>query len=52
MDLGVALPRSRHLVGLPPSSYPHPLGEGPRQSGRTMSHVDSHTMGDYSEDIS
>ena len=51
MDLGVAIFHSRHLVGLSPSTSPPPLGEIPRQSRRTMSHIDSHTMGDSSEGI-
>ena len=50
MDSGAVPRHSHHLVGLPPSTYPPPLGEGPTQS-RTMSHIDSHTMGDQSEDI-
>ena len=51
MDSG-AVPRHSHrLAGLPPSTYPPPLGEGPRQSRWTMSHIDSHTMGDHLEDI-
>ena len=52
MDSGAAPFHSRHLAGLPPSTSPPPLGEGPRQSRRTMSHIDSHTMRDHSEDIS
>ena len=43
--------RSRRLAGLPPSTSPPPLGEGPRLSRRTMSHTDSHTMEDHSETI-
>ena len=52
MDSGAVPRRSRHLAGLPPSTDPPPLGEGPRQSRRTTSHFDSHTMGDHSEDTS
>ena len=51
MDLGVAPRRSHCLAGLPPSNSPLPLGERPRQSRRTMSHIDSHTMGDFAEGI-
>ena len=50
MDSGAVPHRSRRLAGLPPSTDPPPLGEGPRQSRRTVSHIDSHTMGDHSED--
>ena len=52
MDSGKVPCHSCHLEGLPPSTYPPPLGEGPRQSRRTMSHIDSHTMGDHLEDTS
>ena len=51
MDSGAVSRRSHRLAGLPPSTSPPPLGEGPRQSRRTMSHIDSHTMGDCLEDI-
>ena len=51
MDSGAVPHRSCHLAGLPPSTSSPPLGEGPRQSRRTMSHIDSHTMGDSSEGI-
>ena len=51
MDSGIALPRSRRLVGLPPSTYPPPLGERNIQSGQTTSHFDSRTMGDHKDDI-
>ena len=51
MDLGAAPRHSRHLAGLPPSTYPPPLGERHRQSRRTTSHIDSHTMGDSSKGI-
>jgi len=48
-----AVPRHSHrLAGLPPSTSPPPLGERPRQSRKTISHIDSHTMGDHSEDTS
>ena len=43
--------RSRRLAGLSPSNSPPLLGEGPRLSRRTMSHIDSHTMADHSETI-
>ena len=46
-----AVPRRYHrLAGLLPYTSP-PLGERPRQSKRTMSHIDSHTMGDHLEGI-
>ena len=51
MDSGAALRRSRLLAGLPPSTSPPPLGERNRQSGRTTSHTDSHTMGDHEDEI-
>ena len=51
MDSSAVSCRSRHLAGLPPSTSPPPLGERPRQSRWTMSHIDSHTMGDSSEGI-
>ena len=51
MDSGVAPRRSRHLAGLLPSTSPPPLGERDRQSRRTTSHIDSHTMGDHMEGI-
>ena len=48
-----AVPRHSHcLAGLLPSTSPPPLGEGPRQSRRTISHIDPQTMGDHSEDTS
>ena len=43
---------SRHLAGLSPSVSPPPLGEETRQSRRTTSHFDSHTMGDHENEIS
>ena len=47
-----AVPRcSRRLAGLLPSISPPPLGERPRQSRRTILHIDSHTMGDHLEGI-
>ena len=47
-----AVPRcSCHLAGLSPSTSPPPLGEKPRQSRWTISHIDSHTMGDHIEGI-
>ena len=51
MELGAVPRHYRHLAGLPPSTSPPPLGEGPRLSRRTMSHTDSHTMEDHSETI-
>ena len=51
MDSSVVPHYSHHLAGLPPSTSPPHLGERPRQSRRTMSHIDSHTMGDHLEDI-
>ena len=51
MDSSAVPRRSRLLVGLPPSTSPPPLGEGPRLSKQTMSHTDSHTMEDHSETI-
>ena len=51
MDSGAAPRRSRRLPGLLPSTSPPPLGEIPRQSRRTISHIDSHTMGDHLEGI-
>ena len=52
MDSSAVPRRSRRLAGLLPSTSPPPLGEGPRQSRQTMSHIDSHTMGDHSDDTS
>ena len=51
MDSGAALHRSRHLAGLMPFTSPLPLGERNRLSGRTTSHIDSHTMGDHEDEI-
>ena len=51
MDSGVALRRSCHLAGLLPSTSPPPLREETRQSERTTSHFDSHTMGDHEDEI-
>ena len=39
------------LAGLSPSTSPPPLGERNRQSGRTTSHFDSHTMVDHEDEI-
>ena len=41
MDLGVAPRCSRHLVGLPPSTSPPPLGERAKHSENTIHHFDS-----------
>ena len=51
MDSSAVPRRSRHLAGLPPSTSPPPLRERPRQSRWTISHIDSHTMGDHMESI-
>ena len=51
MESGAALSCSRRLVGLPHSTSPPPLGVRNRQSKRTTSHIDSHTMGDHIEGI-
>ena len=51
MDSGAAPHRSRRLAGLPPSTSPPPLGERPRHSRRTTSHIDSHMMGDCEDGI-
>ena len=51
MDSGAAPHHSFHLARLPPSTSPPPLGEETRQSGRTTSHFDSHTMGDHEDEI-
>ena len=51
MDSGTVPHRSRRLAGLPPSTSPSPLGERSRQSRRTTSHIDSHTMGDREDGI-
>ena len=42
---------SHYLAGFLPSTSPPPLGERPRQSRQTISHIDSHTMGDHLEGI-
>ena len=51
MDSGVAPRHSCHLGRLSPSTSPPPLGERNRQSRRTTSHIDSHTIGDHIEGI-
>ena len=51
VDSSTTLLHSRHLVGLPPSTSPPPLGERNRQSERTASHFESHTMGDHEDEI-
>ena len=51
MDLGAAPHHSRRLVRLPHSTSPPPLGKRNRQSRKTTSHIDSHTMGDHIEGI-
>ena len=43
--------RSHRLVRLSPSMFNPPLGERTRQSRRTHSHFDSHTMGDHEHEI-
>ena len=48
MDTGAA---PRRLAGLPPSTYPPPLGERSRCSRWTHTHIDSHTMGDHEDGI-
>ena len=42
---------SHHLAGPSPSTSAPPLGEETRQSRRTTSHFDSHTMGDHEDEI-
>ena len=51
MDLAGAPCHSHHLAGLLPSTSPPSLGERNRQSRKTTSHIDSHTMGDHIEGI-
>ena len=51
MDSGTVPHHSHHLAGLLPSSSPPPLGEITRQSRRTTSHFDSHTMADHEAEI-
>ena len=51
MDLGAVPHCSRRLARLLPSTSPPPLGERNRQSRRTTSHIDSHTMGDHEDEI-
>ena len=51
MDSSAVPCHSCRLAGLMPSTSPPPLGERPRLSRRTMSHIDSHTMEDHSENI-
>ena len=51
MDPGAAPCCSRRLVGLTASTSPPPLGERTRQSRKTHSHFDSHTMGDHEPEI-
>ena len=51
MDSGVALHCSHHLAGLLPSTSPPPLGERKRQSRQTISHINSHTLGDHEDEI-
>ena len=51
MDSGVAPLHSCRLAGLPPSTSCPPLGERNRQSRKTTSHIDSHTMGDHEDEI-
>ena len=51
MDLGAAPHHSHCLAGLSPSTSPPPLGERNTWSRRTISHIDSHTMGDHEDGI-
>ena len=51
MHLGMAPCRSRHLVGILPSTSPPNLGERTKQVRQTTSHFDSHTMGDHEDEI-
>ena len=51
MDSGVEPFRSHRLAGLTPYISPTPLGERTRESRRTTSHFDSHTMGDHEDEI-
>ena len=51
MDSGAAPHCYRHLAGLPPSTSPPPLGERPRKSRWTISHIDSYTIGDQPSPI-
>ena len=51
MDSGAAPRRSHHLAGIPPSTSHPPLGERNRQSRKTTSHIDLHTMGDHEDEI-
>ena len=51
MDSGAVPCHSRRLVGLPPSTYPPPLGERNRWSRKTNPHIDSHMMGNHEDEI-
>ena len=51
MYLGMTPYHSHWLAILLPSMSPIPLGERTRQSRRTTSHFDSHTMGDHEDEI-
>ena len=51
MDSSVIPYHSCRLAGLLPSTSPPPLGERDRQSRRTTSHIETHTMGDHKEGI-
>ena len=54
MDPGTAPRRSRHLVGISPSTSPPPLGERDRQSEQTSHHFDSHrylTMSHHGSEV-
>ena len=51
MDSGATLHHSRCLAGLLPPTSPPPLGERNRRYKWTISHIDSHMMGDHEDEI-